>query len=131
MAFSITHHESEPPGSMSRATGMQQGIPSSAAPLISYDWQALPTASSGFYNWDYHDLGHALPWLGLRTVPPTSRRTGGKGQTSIRAGFGIVYDRVGESLADTFDQNGSLVFPPNGPILPISRLPLTAPESQP
>ena len=30
-----------------------------------------------------------------------------KGKSSIRAGFGIVYDRVGESLVDTFDQTGS------------------------
>ena len=29
------------------------------------------------------------------------------GKSSIRAGFGIVYDRIGESLLDTFDQNGS------------------------
>ena len=32
---------------------------------------------------------------------------GGAGQTSIRGGFGMVYDNVGESLINTFDQNGA------------------------
>jgi hypothetical protein len=92
-----------------RATGMQQGIPSSAAPLISYGWAGPANGKSGFYNWDYHDLGPriALAWSPDRSSGLLGALFGGKGQSSIRAGFGIVYDRVGESLADTFDQNGS------------------------
>ena len=92
-----------------RAAGMLQGIPSSAAPLISYDWAGPANGKSGFYNWDYHNLGPrlALAWSPDRSSGLLGALFGGKGQSSIRAGFGIVYDRVGESLADTFDQNGS------------------------
>src|SRR5258708_4865514 len=32
---------------------------------------------------------------------------GASGKTSIRGGFGIVYDHFGTALVDTFDQNGS------------------------
>jgi hypothetical protein len=32
---------------------------------------------------------------------------GNSGKTSIRGGFGIVYDHFGTALVDTFDQNGS------------------------
>ena len=92
-----------------RATGMLQGIPSSAAPLISYDWAGPTNGKPGFYNWDYHDLGPrvALAWSPDASSGLLGALFGGKGKTSIRAGFGIVYDRVGESLADTFNQSGS------------------------
>ena len=92
-----------------RGTGMQQGIPSSAAPLISYDWAGPANGKPGYYNWDYHDFAPriALAWSPDYSSGLLSALFGRKGQSSIRAGFGIVYDRVGESLADTFDQNGS------------------------
>ncbi|WP_239816369.1 hypothetical protein, partial [Bacillus atrophaeus] len=32
---------------------------------------------------------------------------GGPGKTSIRGGFGIVYDHFGTALINTFDQNGA------------------------
>lgn len=92
-----------------RGTGMLQGVPSSAAPLISYDWGGPANGKSGFYNWDYHDFAPrvAVAWAPDSGPGLLGALFGNKGQTSIRAGFGIVYDRVGESLADTFDQNGS------------------------
>ncbi len=92
-----------------RAVGMSQGIPSSAQPLISYDWAGPANGKPGYYNWDYHNLG---PRVSLAYSPSADsgwlkKLFGGPDQTSIRAGFSIVYDRVGESIVDTFDQNGA------------------------
>jgi hypothetical protein len=92
-----------------RAAGMLQGTPSSAAPLISYDWARSANGKSGLYNWDYHDFAPrvAVAWAPGFTNGLLAALFGHKGQASIRAGFGIVYDRAGEILADAFDESGS------------------------
>ena len=92
-----------------RGAGMLQGVPSNAQPLVTYDWAGPANGKPGYYDWDYHNLGPRLAfawspdysggWLGALF--------GGRARSSIRGGFGIVYDRVGESLVDAFDQNGS------------------------
>ncbi len=92
-----------------RAAGMYAGIPSSAQPLISYNWSGPVNGKPGYYNWDYHDFA---PRASIAYSPGADsgwlkKLFGGPGQTSIRAGFGVVYDRVGESIIDTFDQNGA------------------------
>jgi hypothetical protein len=92
-----------------RGAGMLQGIPSNAQPLISYDFSGPANGKPGFYGWDYHNFGPrlALAWSPGYSSGLLGALFGGKGKSSIRAGFGIVFDRVGESLVDTFDQNGS------------------------
>lgn len=92
-----------------RAEGMAQGIPSNAQPLVTYQLAGPANGRSGYYNWDYHDLGPhvAFAWAPGYSSGLLGDVFGGKGKSSIRGGFGIVYDRVGESLVDTFDQNGS------------------------
>lgn len=92
-----------------RQAGMYQGIPSSAQPLISYNWAGPANGKAGYYNWDTKNFG---PRLAFAWAPGFSdgfwgKVFGGPSRSSIRGGFGIVYDRVGESLVDTFDQNGS------------------------
>ncbi len=92
-----------------RAVGMREDIPSSAQPLISYNWSGPVNGKPGYYNWDYHDFG---PRASIAYSPSADsgwlqKLFGGPDQTSIRAGFSIVYDRVGESIIDTFDQNGA------------------------
>ncbi len=92
-----------------RANGMWQDIPSSAQPLVAYNWSGPANGKPGYYGWDYHDFA---PRLSIAYSPGAQdgflkKIFGGPGKTSIRAGFGVVYDRVGESLVDTFDQNGS------------------------
>jgi len=92
-----------------RGAGMLQGIPSNAQPLVTYQLAGPANGKSGYYNWDYHNLGPhvAFAWSPEFSSGLLGDLAGGKGKSSVRGGFGIVYDRVGESLVDTFDQNGS------------------------
>jgi Carboxypeptidase regulatory-like domain len=92
-----------------RGAGMVQGIPSNAQLPITYDWAGAANNKPGYYGWDTHNFG---PRIGFAWAPNYSdgllgKVFGGPSKTSIRGGFGIVFDRVGESLVDTFDQNGS------------------------
>ncbi len=91
-----------------RAVDMENGIPSSADPLISFGLSGPANGKPSYYNWDYKDLG---PRLAFAWAPKYSSgllgEAFGEGKTSIRGGFSIVYDRVGESLINTFDQNGA------------------------
>ena len=92
-----------------RGQGMLKGIPSNAAPLVTYQLAGPVNGKPSYYNWDYHDFGPrvAFAWAPDYDEGWLGSIFGGKGKSSIRGGFGIVYDRAGESLVDTFDQNGS------------------------
>ncbi len=92
-----------------RGAGMLQGVPSNAQPLISYDWSGPANGKTGYYGWDFHNFGPrvAFAWAPSYSSGLLGSLFGGKGKSSIRGGFGIVFDRVGESLVDTFDHNGS------------------------
>lgn len=92
-----------------RGAGMQQGIPSNAQPLISYDWAGPANGKPGYYGWDHKDFGPkvAFAWSPNFSGGWLEKIFGATGTSSIRGGFGMVYDRAGESLVDTFDQNGS------------------------
>jgi hypothetical protein len=91
-----------------RAINMENGIPSSTDPLISFNLAGPANGKPGYYNWDKKDLG---PRLAFAWAPKYSNgllgSLFGEGKTSMRGGFSIVYDRVGESLINTFDQNGA------------------------
>ena len=84
------------------------GQPSSNDPLVSFDWSGKANGKSGYYDWDYKDLG---PRVALAWAPrPTSgllHSLLGEGKSSIRAGFGMVYDRFGQGVADDFGRYGS------------------------
>jgi hypothetical protein len=92
-----------------RGQGMLQGLPSNAQPLVTYELAGPANGKPGYYNWDYHNFAPrvAFAWSPDASSGLLGALFGGKGRSSIRGGFGIVYDRVGESLVDTFDQNGS------------------------
>ncbi len=92
-----------------RAKGMLQGLPSSAQPLVSYNWSGPANGGPGYYAWDTHNFA---PRISFAYSPGWSdgvlgKLAGGPGKSSIRAGFAMLYDRVGESIVNTFDQNGS------------------------
>lgn len=92
-----------------RGVGMQQALPTNRLAPITYDWSGPANGKPGFYNWDYHNFGPrvAFAWSPSSSSGLLGALFGGAGKSSIRAGFGIVFDRVGESLVDTFDQNGA------------------------
>lgn len=89
-----------------RRIAMQQGIPSNQLPRISFDL-AGPANNDrpGFFKKQKDNLA---PRLSLAWSPQDFLRPlFGKGRTVFRAGYGIVYDRVGHGLATTFDELGS------------------------
>lgn len=100
-----------------RNAGNSNGTPSSAAPPIAFDFAGKANGKPGYYNWDYKNLGPrvAVAWSPAYDSGLLESVFGGPGQSSIRAGFGIVYDRIGEGLLDTFDQNGSFGLSTNIP----------------
>ena len=92
-----------------RGQNMNQGIGSSVDPVISLDLAGPAHGKPGFYDWDYHNFGPriAVAWSPSASGGFWKRLIGGAGQSSIRAGFGIVYDHVGQGLLSTFDKRGS------------------------
>ncbi len=93
-----------------RGVGMNNGVPSIDAPLVAFNWSGPANGGTeGYYGWDYKDLGPrvAMAWAPGYDSGLLHDLFGEGGKSSIRAGFGIVYDRIGEGLLDTFDQNGS------------------------
>jgi Carboxypeptidase regulatory-like domain/TonB dependent receptor len=93
-----------------RLSNWKNGVPSSADAPISFDLAGPANGGRpGYYNWDYKDLAprFAFAWAPAKTEGILGALFGGAGRTSIRGGFGMVYDNVGESLINTFDQNGA------------------------
>ena len=92
-----------------RGTGMLTGQPASAACCLSFDLGGPANHAPGFYDWDKKDFGPrvAFAWAPKPHSGLLSSVFGENGQTTIRGGFGIVYDRLGPALLATFDANGS------------------------
>ena len=92
-----------------RAAKMLTGGSSRTDDLITYDLSGPANGKPGFYNWDRHNFG---PHLSFAYSPRADggwlQNLLGKGdKTVIRGGFGIVFDRIGAGLLDTFDRRGS------------------------
>jgi Carboxypeptidase regulatory-like domain len=104
-----------------RAQNMSKGIGSFADPLVSFALSGPANGKAGFYGTDFHNFG---PRVGIAWSPGYGDGLlksvfGGPGKSSIRAGFGIVYDRIGQGLLSTFDRRGafglsSTLTNPNG-----------------
>jgi hypothetical protein len=88
---------------------MRQGTPSSSSCCLSFDLGGPTNNAPGFYNWDKKDFGPrvSLAWSPNGHSGLAKSLFGENNQTVIRAGFGIVYDRLGPQLLATFDANGS------------------------
>jgi hypothetical protein len=92
-----------------RGTGMLKGLPSNAVTPLTFDLAGPANNRPGFYSWDTKNFG---PRLAVAYSPNSSGGLfgalfGGPGKSTIRAGAGIVYDRLGPALLATFDRSGS------------------------
>jgi hypothetical protein len=91
-----------------RAKEGLNGIGSWNDPEVAFDWSGAANGKPGFYNWDKKDFG---PRVAFAWAPRKSHgllgSLLGEGKTSIRAGFGMVYDRFGQGIADDFSRGGS------------------------
>jgi hypothetical protein len=84
-------------------------IPSNQDQPVAFNWSGPANGGhGGFYNWDFGNLGPrvAFAWAPNKTSGLLGSLLGSN-KTSIRAGFGIVYDRFGQQLVDNFDRSGS------------------------
>jgi len=94
---------------LQRANNMANEIGSNQDPVITMDLAGPANGRDGFYKWDYKNFG---PRVAFAYSPNASSGLpgalfGNGSKTSIRGGFGMVYDRVGAGLLSTFDQFGS------------------------
>ncbi len=90
-----------------RLSAAAQGVEgNNAAPLVSYNLGGKANNAPGYANTDWHDFG---PRLGIAYSPSVRQGFLGKvlgdRKTSIRAGAGIVYDRVLSTLSFELDQS--------------------------
>lgn len=117
-----------------RATAGANGVPSNQDPLLQVDWCGPANGKKGFWNWDYGNLGPhvAFAWAPNKTKGLLSKFLGSGNKSSIRAGFGIVYDRFGQGIVNDvngFNTNSSglttfgLTTSLANPVLPLDQLP--------
>jgi hypothetical protein len=93
-----------------RADKMLTGGASNNDPLLTFDLSGPANGGKkGYYGWDYKNFA---PRLSFAYSPRASgswlKSLFGEGdKTVIRAGFGVVFDRIGSGLLNTFDRRGS------------------------
>jgi hypothetical protein len=86
-----------------------QGIPSNAAPNISFDLAGPAYGRPSYYSWQTKNFAPriALAWSPQANSGLFHTLLGGGGSSVLRAGFGMYYDNFGYELVQTYDQNGS------------------------
>lgn len=90
-----------------RAVAMAMG--QTVSPTFSFDLSGQANGKKPYWPYDYKNFG---PRLSIAYSPNPSGGLlrsvfGGGGKSSIRAGFGIVYDHFGQGIVDNFDQTGT------------------------
>jgi hypothetical protein len=94
---------------LQRSASGLNGTASNQDTPVTFDWSGPANGKPNYYNWDYKDLGPrvAFAWSPRASGGLLQSLFGEGGQTSIRGGFGMVYDRFGQGIADDFAQHGS------------------------
>ena len=92
-----------------RQKAMLAGQPTDATcGLIKTDLAGPANGKPGYYDYDFKNLS---PRIAFAWSPQFKEglfhSVFGQGKTSIRGGYSIVYDRIGNGLATSFDQIGS------------------------
>src|SRR5260221_1055652 len=92
-----------------RAVGALSGTPASAACCLTFVPGGPANHAPGFYDWNKKDFGPrvALAWSPRAHSGFLRSLLGDGDKTVIRAGYGIVFDRLGAALLSTFDASGS------------------------
>ena len=93
-----------------RYDNMLKGIPSNQDQLITFDLAGPANGKRGYYDWNKTNFGPrvAVAWSPRSDGNGWWRKLiGGNDKTVVRAGFGMVYDRIGMGLVNTFDSMGS------------------------
>ncbi len=109
-----------------RAADGANGIPSNQDPPLSVNWCGPANGKKGYWNWDFGNVGphFAFAWAPNKTEGFLSKILGNGNKSSIRGGFGIVYDRFGQGIVDEFSGNSfGLTTSLTNPILPLTSLP--------
>src|SRR5436190_4503005 len=92
-----------------RERKMLAGLGSGDDESVSFDLAGPANGKKGYYNWDKNNFG---PHIAIAYGPrfnggPLHKLFGDADKSVIRAGFGVVFDHIGEGLLNTFDQHGS------------------------
>ena len=109
-----------------RAAAGSSGTPSSQDSSLTIDWCGAANGKRGYWNWDYGNLGPriAFAWAPNKTEGFLGKLLGSGNKSSIRGGFGMVYDRFGQGIVDDFNGNSfGLTTSLSNPILPLNSLP--------
>jgi hypothetical protein len=88
-----------------RRQNMENGVPSTASPIVQFDLAGPKNDGKGFYEWDKNNWA---PRLSVAWTPHADSGflgwlTGGD-QMVIRGGYSKVFDRIGQGIALNFDQ---------------------------
>jgi hypothetical protein len=88
-----------------RVANMNNGVPSTASPIVTFDLAGPKNGKKGFYEWDKNNVA---PRISVAWNPTAEggflRALTGDGQLVVRGGYTKVYDRVGLGLATNFDE---------------------------
>ena len=89
--------------------GQQMLLGNAVEPSISFDLSGQANGKKPYWPYDHKDWG---PRIAFAYSPHADegflhKLFGGAGKSSIRGGFGIVYDHFGEALVSTFDEHGT------------------------
>jgi hypothetical protein len=109
-----------------RVASGASGTPSSQDTPLSVDWCGAANHKQGYWNWDYRNFAPriAFAWAPNKTEGFLGKLLGSGNRSSIRGGFGIVYDRFGQGIVDEFSGNSfGLTTTLTNPILPLASLP--------
>jgi hypothetical protein len=85
------------------------GGAANATPEISFAPNGSANGRAGFWNWDYKDFAPrvAIAWSPQVQDGWLSHLLGSSRQTSIRAGYSIVYDHFGGATVNEYNSDGS------------------------
>jgi len=93
---------------LQRAAAGANGMPSNQDQTLVFNLSGPANGKPNFYNYDYKDFA---PRVAVAWAPSMSDgilgAVFGQNKSSLRAGFGMVYDQMGQTIVDDFNQYGS------------------------